>query len=186
MGWWKPNYSGNYEGTFEQHKRVIPNFLGIIRVEPRKLFRPYAKCIVFLFKEESFMEKIVNFCKKHGFIFQGSEIYGGLANTWDYGPLGALLKNNIEKAWRRRFIQERENSFEIDSAIFMHPRVWEASGHVKSFADPLLDCKECKMRHRADNLISSFNKDVNPDKMTEEEMEKYIKKTKFLAQTAEN
>lgn len=179
MGWWKPNYSGNYEGTFEQHKRVIPNFLGIIRVEPRKLFRPYAKCIVFLFKEESFMEKIVNFCKKHGFIFQGSEIYGGLANTWDYGPLGALLKNNIEKAWRKRFIQERENSFEIDSAIFMHPRVWEASGHVKSFADPLLDCKECKMRHRADNLISSFNKDVNPDKMTEEEMEKYIKENKI-------
>ena len=124
---------------------------------------------------EKSMEKIVTLCKVRGFIFPGSDIYGGLANTWDYGPLGARLKNNIKNTWRKRFIQERKNSYEVDADILMHPRVWEASGHVASFSDPLLDCKECKMRHRADNLIESFDPDSHPDKMTKQEMFEYIK-----------
>ena len=102
------------------------------------------------------MEKIVNLCKARGFIYPGSEIYGGLANTWDYGPLGTRLKNNVKDTWRKRFIQERPDAYEVDAAILMHPRVWEASGHVSSFSDPLIDCKACKMRHRADNLIDDF------------------------------
>ncbi len=125
--------------------------------------------------EEKSMEKIVALCKNRGFIFAGSEIYGGLANTWDYGPLGARLKNNIKDTWRKRFIQERRNSYEVDADILMHPRVWEASGHVSSFSDPLVDCKECKMRHRADNLINDFNPEANADGMTKEEMLEYIK-----------
>ena len=124
------------------------------------------------------MEKMVNLCKQYGFIFQGSEIYGGLANTWDYGPLGSRLKNNIKDAWRKRFIQERKNSYEIDADILMHPRVWEASGHVSSFSDPLLDCKECKSRHRADNLIDDFDSNAHADGMTQEEMINYIKEHK--------
>ena len=125
--------------------------------------------------KEMTMEKMVNLCKQYGFIFQGSEIYGGLANTWDYGPLGARLKNNIKDAWRKRFIQERKNSYELDADILMHPKVWEASGHVASFSDPLIDCKECKMRHRADNLIEDFDSNAHPDAMTQEEMVNYIK-----------
>lgn len=121
------------------------------------------------------MEKIVALCKGRGFIFPGSDIYGGLANTWDYGPLGARLKNNVKDTWRKRFIQERKNSYEVDADILMHPRVWEASGHVASFSDPLLDCKECKMRHRADNLIDDFDPDAHADSMTKEEMFQYIK-----------
>ena len=85
--------------------------------------------------EKMTMEKMVNFCKQYGFIFQGSEIYDGLANTWDYGPVGSLLKNNVKAAWRKKFIQERPHSYEIDAGILMHTRVWEASGHVSSFAD---------------------------------------------------
>ena len=118
------------------------------------------------------MDKIVSLCKNRGFIFQGSEIYGGLANTWDYGPLGARLKNAIKDTWRKRFVQERKNSYEIDADILMHPRVWEASGHVSSFSDPLLDCKECKTRHRADNLISDFNPEAHAEGMTQEEISK--------------
>ena len=128
--------------------------------------------------EELTMEKLVNYCKQYGFIFQGSEIYGGLANTWDYGPLGARLKNNIKDAWRKKFIQERKNAFELDADILMHPRVWEASGHVGSFSDPLIDCKECKMRHRADNLIADFDPNAHPDAMTDEEMVKFINDNK--------
>jgi len=124
------------------------------------------------------MEKMVNFCKQYGFIFQGSEIYGGLANTWDYGPLGSRFKNNVKDAWRKRFIQERKNAYEVDADILMHPRVWEASGHVESFADPLLDCKECKTRHRADNLINDFSNSSKGDAMTNEEMVAYIKENK--------
>lgn len=112
------------------------------------------------------MDKIVALCKGRGFIFPGSDIYGGLANTWDYGPLGARMKNNVKDAWRKRFIQERKNSYEVDADILMHPRVWEASGHVASFSDPLLDCKECKMRHRADNLIDDFDPNAHADGMT--------------------
>ena len=129
--------------------------------------------------EKITMEKMVNFCKQYGFIYQGSEIYGGLANTWDYGIVGARLKNNIKDAWRKRFIQERPNSFELDSSILMHPRVWEASGHVGSFADPKMDCKKCKTRHRADNLIENFDSNVHAGAMTNEEMLNYIIENKI-------
>ena len=125
------------------------------------------------------MDKIVSLCKNRGFIFQGSEIYGGLANTWDYGPLGARLKNSIKDTWRKRFVQERKSSYEIDADILMHPRVWEASGHVAGFSDPLLDCKECRTRHRADNLISDFNPDAHAEGMTQEEMLAYINENKI-------
>ena len=125
------------------------------------------------------MEKFVNLCKQYGFIFQGSEIYGGLANTWDYGPLGSRLKNNIKDAWRKRFIQERINAYEVDAAILMHPRVWEASGHVASFSDPLIDCKACKSRHRADNLIDDFDESAHADGMSQDEMLDYIKEHKI-------
>ncbi len=124
------------------------------------------------------MEKLVNYCKQYGFIFQGSEIYGGLANTWDYGPLGSRLKNNIKDSWRKRFIQERPNAYEVDAAILMHPRVWEASGHVASFSDPLIDCKHCKSRQRTDNLIDDFDSSAHADGMSEEEMMKYIREHK--------
>ena len=128
--------------------------------------------------EKMTMEKMVNLCKQYGFIFQGSELYGGLANTWDYGPLGSRLKNNVKDAWRKRFIQERPNAYEVDADILMHPRVWEASGHVESFADPLLDCKECKTRHRADNLINDYSNSSIGDAMTNEEMVSYINENK--------
>ena len=128
--------------------------------------------------EELTMEKLVNLCKQYGFIFQGSEIYGGLANTWDYGPLGSRLKNNIKDAWRKRFIQQRKNAYEVDADILMHPRVWEASGHVESFADPLIDCRECKTRHRADNLINDFSHSSIGDAMTNEAMINYINEHK--------
>ena len=121
------------------------------------------------------MEDLVNYCKQYGFIFQGSEIYGGLANTWDYGPLGSRLKNNVKDAWRKRFIQERKNAYELDADILMHPRVWEASGHVESFADPLTDCRHCKTRHRADNLVNDYTNSSIGDKMTNEELINYIK-----------
>lgn len=125
------------------------------------------------------MEKMVNLCKQYGFIYQGSEIYGGLANTWDYGPLGTRLKNNVKDAWRKRFIQERKNAYELDADILMHPRVWEASGHVGSFSDPLIDCRECKTRHRADNLINDYTNSSKGDSLTEEEMMELIRKEKI-------
>ena len=125
------------------------------------------------------MEKIVAHCKNTGYIFPGSDIYGGLANTWDYGPLGVELKNNIKKIWWQKFVQERENSYGVDCAILMNPKVWEASGHVASFSDPLMDCKECKARFRADNLIKDFNPEVNPDTMTTEEMSAYVVENKI-------
>lgn len=125
--------------------------------------------------QEKTMEKIVALCKNRGFIFAGSEIYGGLANTWDYGPLGSRLKNNVKDAWRKRFIQERKNSYETDADILMHPRVWEASGHAASFSDPLLDCRECKSRYRADELIDAFDPEARADKMTRDEMFEYVK-----------
>ena len=102
------------------------------------------------------MEKMVNYCKNYGFIFQGSEIYGGLSNTFDYGPLGVELKNNLKNAWLKRFIQEDINCVKLDSAILMNPKVWEASGHLKTFSDPLIDCKHCKTRHRADKLLEDL------------------------------
>ena len=106
--------------------------------------------------EKLTMEKMVNYCKQYGFIFQGSEIYGGLSNSWDYGPLGRELKENIKRAWWKDFIQKEKNSYGLDAAIIMNPEVWVASGHVASFADPLIDCKSCKARHRADKLIEDF------------------------------
>ena len=124
------------------------------------------------------MDKIVNFCKQYGFIFQGSEIYGGLANTWDFGPVGALLKDNVKKAWLKKFIQEDENNVGLDSAILMNPKTWEASGHLKTFSDPLIDCKECKTRHRADKLIDEYTSSELGDQMTSEEMMNYIKENK--------
>lgn len=121
------------------------------------------------------MDKLVNLCKSRGFIFPGSEIYGGMGNTWDYGPIGVEIKNNIKRAWWKRFVQESENSYGVDAAILMNPTVWEASGHTTSFSDPKMDCKECKTRHRADNLIEAYSKGkVNPDKMSVEEMQAYI------------
>ena len=135
--------------------------------------------------QDKTMEKIVALCKGRGFIFPGSDIYGGLANTWDYGPLGARLKNNVKDTWRKRFIQERRNSYEVDADILMHPRVWEASGHVASFSDPLLDCKECKMRHRADNLIDDFNPDAHADGMTKEEMDAVMDPALYTGRCAE-
>ena len=123
------------------------------------------------------MEKIVNLCKSRGFVFPGSDIYGGFANTWDFGPVGVELKNNVKKAWWKRFVQENENSYGVDAAILMNHRVWDASGHTASFSDPKMDCKNCKTRHRADTIIENFKGcDVVPDTMTNEEMENYIKK----------
>ena len=129
--------------------------------------------------KELTMQDLVNLCKKYGFIFQGSEIYDGLANTWDYGPLGVELKNNIKKMWWKRFVQESPYSYGVDAAILMNPRVWEASGHVGSFTDPLLDCKECKARHRADKLIEDNYPDINADAMSEEELVNFIKEKKI-------
>ncbi len=120
------------------------------------------------------MDKIVELCKSRGFVFPGSEIYGGLANTWDYGPLGVLLKNNIKSAWLRKFVQECKYNVGLDSAILMNPQTWVASGHIGGFSDPLMDCKECKTRHRADNLIESFD-GTNPAGWSNEQMMDYIK-----------
>ena len=99
------------------------------------------------------MEKIVALCKGCGFVYPGSEIYGGLANTWDYGPLGVEFKNNVKRAWWKKFVQESPYNVGLDCAILMNPQVWVASGHVGGFSDPLMDCKDCKTRHRADKLI---------------------------------
>ena len=129
--------------------------------------------------EKITMKDLVNYAKTYGFIYQGSEIYGGLANTWDYGILGARLKNNLKDMWRKFFIQLRDNAYEIDASILMHPKVWEASGHIKNFSDPLLDCKECKMRVRADKLIEEFDSNIIADKMTDKEMEEFIKDNKI-------
>ncbi len=121
------------------------------------------------------MDKLVALCKARGIIFPGSEIYGGMGNTWDYGPVGVEIKNNLKRAWWKRFVQESDNSYGVDAAILMNSRVWDASGHTTSFSDPKMDCKECKSRHRADNLIEAHSKGkVNPDLMTNEEMEQYI------------
>ena len=103
------------------------------------------------------MEKIVALCKGRGFVYPGSEIYGGLANTWDYGPLGMALKNNLKAAWLKKFVQENKYNVGLDAAILMNPQTWVASGHVGGFSDPKMDCKECKTRHRADDLIEDFD-----------------------------
>ena len=121
------------------------------------------------------MDKLVNLCKARGFVFQGSEIYGGFANTWDFGPVGVELKNNIKRAWWKKFVQEDPSTYGVDAAILMNSRVWEASGHVQSFGDPKMDCKNCKTRHRADTIIENFTKGkVSAEGMSNEEMEKFI------------
>ena len=125
------------------------------------------------------MEKMVNLCKNRGYIYPGSEIYGGLANTWDYGPLGTELKNNIKSAWRKKFIQESKYNVGLDAAILMNPETWVASGHVSGFSDPLIDCKECKTRHRADKMIEEWaheqGKDMIADGMSDEQLVNFIK-----------
>ncbi len=126
-----------------------------------------------LTNNEKSMEKLVALCKGRGFVYAGSEIYGGLANTWDYGPLGVELKNNIKKAWLKKFVQENPYNVGLDSAILMNPQTWVASGHLGGFSDPLMDCKECKTRHRADNLIEAFD-GTNVAGWSNEEMLNYI------------
>ena len=123
---------------------------------------------------EKSMDKIVELCKGRGFVYAGSEIYGGLANTWDFGPLGVELKNNIKNAWRKKFIQESPYNVGLDSAILMNPQTWVASGHLGGFSDPLTDCKACKTRHRADNLIEDFD-GTNPAGWTNEQLMNYIR-----------
>ena len=125
--------------------------------------------------EKVTMEKLVSVCKQYGYIFQGSEIYGGLSNSWDYGTLGVELKNNLKKAWWKKFIEERDNIYGLDSAIIMNPEVWVASGHVGGFSDPLIDCKKCKSRHRADKLIEEFTEGKETgDGWPNEKLEKFI------------
>lgn len=129
------------------------------------------------------MEKIVNLCKSRGIIFPGSEIYGGLANAWDYGPLGVLMKNNIKNAWWKKFVQESKYNVGLDCSILMNPTVWQASGHLGGFSDPLMDCKNCKSRHRADNLVEEYLKkkglEENIAGWTNEQFEKYIEDKKI-------
>lgn len=131
-------------------------------------------------KSEKSMEKVVSLCKNRGIIYPGSEIYGGLANTWDYGPLGVEFKNNVKKAWWKKFVQQSKYNVGLDSAILMNPEVWVASGHVGSFSDPLIDCKECKSRFRADKLIEDFYfennlGDINVDGWENEKVEELMK-----------
>ena len=125
------------------------------------------------------MDKIVNLCKSRGYVYPGSEIYGGLANTWDYGPLGSELKDNVKRAWKKKFIQESKFNVGLDAAILMNPQAWVASGHVGGFSDPLIDCKECKTRHRADKLIEEWMHDNNCEQVVDgwpdEKMIEYMK-----------
>ena len=123
---------------------------------------------------EKTMDQIVALCKNRGFVYPGSEIYGGLANTWDYGPLGVELKNNVKRAWWKKFVQENKYNVGLDSALLMNPQVWVASGHVGGFSDPLMDCKDCKTRHRADQLIEE-QAGIEPNGWSDQQMMDYIK-----------
>ena len=129
------------------------------------------------------MDKIVALAKNRGFVYPGSEIYGGLANTWDYGPLGVEMKNNVKKAWWKKFIQENPYNVGVDCAILMNPQTWVASGHLGGFSDPLMDCKECHERFRADKMIEEFCGEKNielsgsVDAWSQEEMKKFIDST---------
>ena len=126
-----------------------------------------------MLNQDKTMEEIVALCKSRGFVYPGSEIYGGLSNSWDYGPLGVEFKNNVKKAWWKKFVYECPYNVGLDSAILMNPKVWVASGHVGGFSDPLMDCKACKTRHRADKLIEDLG--VNPAGWSNEQMSDYIK-----------
>lgn len=130
-------------------------------------------------EQEATMEKIVSLAKRRGFVFPGSEIYGGLANTWDYGPLGVELKNNIQQAWWKFFVKDRQDIVGIDAAILMNPKVWEASGHVAEFNDAQIDCKNCKARHRADHLIEEALEDTNVEGVSMAELDKLIQDNKI-------
>ncbi|PWL57171.1 MAG: glycine--tRNA ligase [Oscillospiraceae bacterium] len=123
---------------------------------------------------EKTLDMIVNLCKNRGFVYAGSEIYGGLANSWDYGPLGVEFKNNVKKAWLKKFVQESPYNVGLDAAILMNPQTWVTTGHVAGFSDPLLDCKACKARHRADKLIGAEHPEVNVDALTFDEMDAFI------------
>lgn len=126
------------------------------------------------------MDELVNYCKQYGFVFQGSEIYGGLANSWDYGPLGCEMKKNLREAWWKKFVSENIYNYGIDSGIILNPEVWVASGHVTSFNDPLVDCKKCKSRHRVDKLIEDYtNGKVTAEGWSNEEMENYLKENEI-------
>lgn len=125
------------------------------------------------------MNTLVNFAKNYGFVFQGSEIYGGLANTWDYGPLGIELKNNIKNLWWEAFIRRQSLNVGLDSSILLNPQVWIASGHVGGFSDPLIDCRSCKTRHRADKLIEEAFPDVVADGWSNEKLETFIKENEI-------
>ena len=125
-------------------------------------------------RNEKKMEKVIALCKNRGFIYAGSEIYGGLANSWDYGPLGVEFKNNVTRAWWKKFVQESPYNVGLDAAIIMNPQTWVTTGHVAGFSDPLLDCKSCKARHRADKLIGDAHPDVNVDAMSFDEMDAFI------------
>ena len=133
---------------------------------------------------EKTMEKIVALCKNRGIVYSGSEIYGGLANSWDYGPLGVELKNNIKRAWWKKFVQESRYNVGLDSAIIMNPQTWVASGHVGGFSDPLMDCKACKTRHRADKLVEDYiaqnNLDINPNGWSNDQLADFIKENNIV------
>ena len=129
------------------------------------------------------MDKLVSLCKNRGFIFPGSEIYGGLANSWDYGPLGVELKNNVKKAWWKKFVQENPYNTGVDCAILMNPRVWKASGHLSGFSDPLMDCKNCKSRHRADDLVEKYAEkhklNISVESMDSDELQAFVSEHKI-------
>ena len=125
-------------------------------------------------QSEKTLDMIVNLCKNRGYVFPGSEIYGGLANSWDYGPLGVEFKNNVKKAWLKKFVQESPYNVGLDAAIIMNPQTWITTGHVAGFSDPLLDCRACKARHRADKLIGDEHPEVNVDAMSFDEMDAFI------------
>ncbi|MCQ2787296.1 MAG: glycine--tRNA ligase, partial [Bacilli bacterium] len=127
---------------------------------------------------ENKFSKIVTHLTTSGYVYPNSQIYGGLSNTWDYGPLGAELKNNIKQYWWKHFVQQSPYNVGIDSAILMNKKVWEATGHLTTFNDPLIDCKSCKARHRADELIKSQFPDVDTNKMSFDDMNKFIKENK--------
>ena len=129
-------------------------------------------------------DKLVALCKNRGFIYPGSEIYGGLANTWDFGPLGVEFKNNVKKAWWQKFVQENTLNTGLDCAILMNPRTWIASGHLGGFSDPLMDCKNCKARHRADNLVEDYCKkhklDLSVETMEKVSLENYVEEKNIV------